>query len=323
VEFTVAGCASNATMKKKLQQLITDYKSDADNPGARRKRTLAEVSRPTTVTEVLCNQGHVLINAPDDSPGEERPSESQYGPKGTPPVEIRAGRYSALKTASCSQASISSVSCTLDSASVHTRQSAESAYDSDSVDGDDLDEEDNAYFELPEGMEVGESDDESEADAIDGTTARGNDTYSKYVSSLLWKFEAVEVCLLAIRSSRLEFPALSTSLSSVFRSVVGATTSSLHNYPKRNPHGLVWKDITTAKMYCFLGISPIDGGGYPAPYFRDKDMEVQYSRAQCSRHSITNTKGFAHEYMTVSHFKQFHPEDKDMVSGGRDKCYQL
>jgi hypothetical protein len=232
-------------------------------------------------------------------------------------VEISAGRYSALKTASCSQTSISSVSCTLDSASVHTRQSLESGYDSDSLDSDDLDEEDNAYFELPEGIKVGESDDEYEADAIDGTTARGDDTYGKYVSSLLWKFEAVEANSNPFENSKPVFvgdtklkPGVSSTFDSPFQcfqkcggcdhefvALLAQHSNDymkrvlLPNYPKRNPDGLVWKDITTAEMYRFLrillkiSISPIDGGEYPA-YFQDKDMEVQYSRA----HNVVDTQ---------------------------------
>jgi hypothetical protein len=49
----------------------------------------------------------------------------------------------------------------------------DSGYDSDSLDGEDLDEEDTAYFELPEGIELGKSDDEYEEDATDGTWATG------------------------------------------------------------------------------------------------------------------------------------------------------
>eukprot|EP00797_Seminavis_robusta_P022319 Sro354_g124780.2 (640) ;mRNA; r:32565-34484 len=100
---------------------------------------------------------------------------------------------------------------------------------------------------------------------------------------------------------------------------------------KKKLCGGKWKDISVKEMFVFLGIllkismSPTDGGGYRA-YFRKECETINY----CNRIDpmpIKNSAGWAHEYMSLTRFKQiraaFHPEDKDMAAGTSDKCYQL
>jgi hypothetical protein len=83
-------------------------------------------------------------------------------------------------------------------------------------------------------------------------------------------------------------------------------------------------------MYKFLGIilrislSPVDGGGYEA-YFSKSNKRIAPG-GEGRTLEIAGTTGWAHEYMTLSRFKQirgaFHPEDKYVGAGG-DKCYML
>jgi Transposase IS4 len=337
-------------MKETLQTSIIAL---TENERSSRKEAPVPVSIPTTAaTEVAAN----LACASSPAAG----SESQVGENGTPPAEIRAARYSALKT-SCSQRSVSSVSCTLDSSgntsSVGTRQSSTN-YDSDSDDGDDLDEEDNAYFLLPEGEEVGNSDDEYEEQATDARPSQAaGETYGKYVSSLYWKFKEVQAGSNPFENSKALYvgetrlrPGVSTKFEtpfecfqtcggcdSVFVALLAQHSNDYMNlqvlpqYKKKNPHGLLWKEITLAEMYRFLGIllkislAPIDGGGYPA-YFRDSDQKIAFGSNR-GMQTIPDSKGFAQKYMSLARFKQirqaFHPESKAMASGGGDKCYQL
>jgi Transposase IS4 len=87
-------------------------------------------------------------------------------------------------------------------------------------------------------------------------------------------------------------------------------------------HGHPWQDITKQDMYRFLGIllkislAPIDGGGYQA-YLQPHDKVVEGM-------TIPNTKGFAHEIMSLWRFKQihgaFHPVHRVVGKSG-DKAY--
>jgi hypothetical protein len=276
--------------------MILDFKEEDGirSSAISRKKAPPQASRPTTVTDVV---GNILAEPADDSPIVR--AVSHYGSKGTPPVEIRAGRYSALKTASGSQRSLSSISGTQDSArsTLNTRSSDGGGYDSDSVDVNDIDEEDNAYVPvlLDKDTELGHSDDEYEGDATDAVPAPAGagDTYGKYVNDLYWKLEEVESNSVPFENTKALYvgkTVLRNGVSDSFVSpfecfkkcggcddrFVGLLAQHSNDYmkvlirekyPKENPHGLVWKDITTAEMYRFLGImlkisiSPIDGGG--------------------------------------------------------------
>jgi hypothetical protein len=120
---------STKQFKSKLQAMILDFKEEDGicSSAISRKKAPPQASRPTIVTDVAGN----VAEPADDSPIAR--DVSHYGSKGTPPVEIRAGRYSALKTASGSQRSLlSSISGTQDSArsTLNTRSSDGGGYDS-------------------------------------------------------------------------------------------------------------------------------------------------------------------------------------------------
>jgi Transposase IS4 len=242
-----------------------------------------------------------------------------------------------------------------------TRNNPDSGFESDSDDGLDLDEEDNAFVTIPDNIicEVDDDDsgDEYECQATDGESAIGDDTYGKLVSGLIWDFKEVASGDMPFMNNKTLYegetklrPGIGDSWSTPFesfqamgcnRGFVALLAQHSNDYAKNhllgvdNPtkkvSGLPWKDISTEEMYRFLGIMlkisllPIDGGGYSA-YFRKDDMQIEYSR-HLPLQRIQDTAGFAHKYMTEGRFKQirvaFHPEDKQMASGGGDKCYQL
>ena len=89
-------------------------------------------------------------------------------------------------------------------------------------------------------------------------------------------------------------------------------------------------EITSEEMYHFLGIllqisiTPMDSGGYKA-YFSNNNQRISYRRGD-EPVEISNSAGFAHNYMSIRRFMQirgaFHPEDKALAAGG-DKCYQI
>jgi len=75
-------------------------------------------------------------------------------------------------------------------------------------------------------------------------------------------------------------------------------------------HNLPWKDVTTEEMFRFFGIllkislSPVDGGGYPA-HFRPKNKELNTGfGAKKKTLIILNSIGFAQKIMPLSRFKQ-------------------
>jgi hypothetical protein len=87
--------------------------------------------------------------------------------------------------------------------------------------------------------------------------------------------------------------------------------------------GIKWKRITMKDMYRFLGImlkisiAPVDGEGYAAYFRRDNKVVCGVE--------IQNTKGFAIDYMSLARFKQIraalHPENS--AYSASDKGYQL
>ena len=95
-------------------------------------------------------------------------------------------------------------------------------------------------------------------------------------------------------------------------------------------HHLQWTEITSEEMYHFLGIllqisiTPMDSGGYKA-YFSNNNQRISYRRGD-EPVEISNSAGFAHNYMSIRRFMQirgaFHPDDKALAAGG-DKCYQI
>ena len=121
------------------------------------------------------------------------------------------------------------------------------------------------------------------------------------------------------------------SLNGLDRSFVARLARSSNDYawkfilPKdRNLrlHGHKWSNVTVSEMYVFLGISlsPMDSGGYSA-YFRKTNKVILGV-------TVYGTKGFAHKYMKMWHYKQIrvalHPDDCKAASmDGSDKAFML
>jgi len=100
----------------------------------------------------------------------------------------------------------------------------------------------------------------------------------------------------------------------------------LDNERNSRLHGIVWKNISVEEMYCFLGITlcisllVLDGGGYHA-HFRKKNIKV------CGE-EVKGTKGFARKHMQLWRYKQmrsaFHRESRKAAAmDGRGKAFML
>jgi len=227
--------------------------------------------------------------------------------------------------------------------------------DSDSEDGDDLDEEDNAYDQNSD-SEHEEEEFRPHTEAPD-LSVRARGSLGDYLKALVWKFEIVTENTPSVNPPRpysgdhglrpgvsrrfndpLECFSECGGMTVQFIARLAANSNDYY-WTKIKPslgrnlyNGLVWKDISIDEMYHFLGImlkislSPIDGGGYSA-YFATDDKVIY---ADTSRNPVTiqikNSRGWAQDIMPLHRFKQirgaFHPEDK-VASYGKDKCYQL
>jgi len=229
------------------------------------------------------------------------------------------------------------------------------AIDSDSEDGDDLDEEDNAY-EQHSDSDNDEEEFRPHAEAPD-LSERARASLGDYLKALVWNFEVVTAntptvnphrphsgdhgmrpgvsrrftdplkCFSECGGMNVQFIArlAANSNDCCWTKIKPSLGRNLHN-------GLVWKDISTDEMHHFLGIvlkmslSPIDGGGCSTCFATDDKV----THADTSRNPVTiqikNSKGWAQETMPLHRFKQmrgaFHPEDK-VVLHGKDKRCQL
>ncbi|CAB9498182.1 unknown protein [Seminavis robusta] len=272
-----------------------------------------------------------------------------------PTSEERAQAYASLKTACSTGSSVNAVSEARESRRI-TRGDDVDGYESDSDDGEELDQHDDAFNATPMGEGYDSDEDIYEIQATDGTTIPREDTYGKLAQKLQWKFQSVvpgEVPFTDNKNMRKEktklksgvrrrwndpfqcFQALGCS-----RDFVTVLTRESNDYAKnhlldkdrkKKLCGGKWKDINVKEMHVFLGIllkislSPVDGGGYNA-YFEKEPIGINYSN-NAKPKEIKNSEGWAFQYMTLLRFKQiraaFHPEDKEMAAGASDKCYQL
>jgi hypothetical protein len=105
----------------------------------------------------------------------------------------------------------------------------------------------------------------------------------------------------------------------------------LPKYLNKHVYGHVWKDITVAEMYHFLGIilkislNSLEFGGYTV-YWRENNHNIRLKNGQVIE--LQGTTGWAKDIMPLWRFKQiriaFHSADKQTESGGSgDKCYML
>jgi Transposase IS4 len=219
--------------------------------------------------------------------------------------------------------------------------------ESDSDDGDDLDEEDNIYDESDLVNRRNEDDSDSDSDAST-STASSVGGLGQFLNEVKWEF----TCDTNTEDEDAPFPysgpcglkpRVSESFSDPFEclAVCGGLDYDLvsrlarnsneyaHRYllPKdRNNRlqGTAFTNISTEEMYHFLGItlrisqSPIDSRGYEA-YFSAGNKVILGLE-------IPKSDGFARHYMSLVRYKQirsaFHPEDRTSGDSG-DKCYQL
>jgi len=231
--------------------------------------------------------------------------------------------------------------------------------DSDSRDGSDLDEEDNAYGDVSSGDDSEEDKEETFRTHVEApdlsVRARGN--FGDYLKGLEWKFEPITDSTSMREPYRkysgrhglksgmadrfndpLECLAECGGLTTQFMARLAANSNDYYYHQIKPSQGrnlycnARWKDITTAEMYQFFGImlrislATVDGGGYTA-YFADEDRVIYADSGRNPRTmTLSHSKGWAQQHMTLNRFKQirgaFHPEDK-VASLGKDKCYQL
>ena len=239
-----------------------------------------------------------------------------------------------------------------------TRSSA--ALDSDSQDGSDVDEADNAYeVSSSSGDDTEEEKEESfctHTEAPD-LSVRARGSFGEYLKGLEWKFEPITENtrmrepyrkysgrhgLKAGMAERFDDPleclAECGGLTPQFMARLAANSNDYYYHHIKPSLGrnlynnAPWRDITTEEMFHFFGImlkislATVDGGGYTA-YFAEEDRVIYADTGRKPRTiTLSNTKGWAQQYMSLNRFKQirgaFHPEDK-VASLGKDKCYQL
>ena len=327
------------------------YANNPDNKQMLKEAILAyEKKHPPKKRAAVRNQEENVTPA--------TPQVRNTGQNGTPPSEVRAARAAAFGTSS-SYSTVSSLTGSNRSGSNRsgavTRNSAVDTVESDSDEGLELDEEDNAYVPLPAGTlpEDIESDEEEEAaeDMQQPTTESG-----ARLAELQWKFTPVST-----NGSLFDTPVMSTEetrlkegIAEQFADPFGAIkvlggfsypfvarlTRNSNDYAVRHIlpkypshyrfHGEKWRTIEVYEMYRFLGImlkislSPVDSGGYQS-YFGKSDTSIRYNSSSPPL-SIANSRGFAQDYMTLARFRQirmaYHPEEKSKGDGG-DKCYQI
>ena len=232
--------------------------------------------------------------------------------------------------------------------------------ESESDEGSDFDEEENAYTyasELPDFLSWGPDDESSsDEDYVPNNVQRC--PMSRLLDNLAWQFQEVQANDPTVKdddyyefegTSRLK-DGIAESFSDPFEALMGsgltyefvarlAANSNDYYYKHIKPelgqnkfHQCEWKDITTQEMYRFLGImlktslQPVDGGGYPV-HFRTTNKELCTGfGSRAKKLLVLNTTGFAANTMSLKRFKQirgaFHPEHKRASNSG-DKCYQL
>lgn len=321
------------------------------------KRLLLEAMEAQAARPAVVSLNNSQPKTPAKRKQKDPPPKPVYGPNGTPPLEIRAHAAAAFSTAS-TYSSISSLSGSSNSNSTRAslRSDPGSSVESETDDGDDLDEEDNAYQVLPPGTlpeDLDENNEEPNPEDIDGQSNTGD--IGALIANLQWKYRAIAdnesvypTASLCDSETGLK-PGISRRFKDPFNAMkvlggfdytfVARVTSNsneyakqfiLPRYPNRRIHGEQWRSVTVAEMYHFLGImlkislSPVDGGGYPI-YFNKENSRIAYSTEE-SPVVINNSAGFASDIMTLGRFKQirmaYHPEDKAAAVGG-DKCYQI
>jgi Transposase IS4 len=345
IQFTVA---NNPDNKKLLLDAGVQYKSI--NP--------SKNSNSHTTTRKKRTSGAQQEFATPEANGGPPPT---TGPNGTPPAIIRAAAAAALGTASA-YSNFSSLSGSGNTArsqlSQRTTRSNDDALESDTDDGEDLDEHDNAYQVLPPGVlveDLEENNQETNPEDLEQNNSNMGEI-GVALANLQWKFQPAEE-----GKDPFEIPDMSTEETGLKEGVadlftdpftamkvlggfdyafVSRLTRNSNEYAKRYIlpkyprnaviHGEKWRSIKTAEMYQFLGImlkislSPVDAGGYVA-YFSKSNLTIRYNSVE-DPINVTDSKGFAQEYMSLGRFKQirmaYHPEDKSRGDGG-DKCYQI
>ncbi|CAB9512517.1 unknown protein [Seminavis robusta] len=348
VEFTPA-------FRLKLKGLILAYEKEQEELSADLEGTPADQSPGESQATANVPTGRSSRTPTNETPA----NETTQGSSG-PTDEERAQAYASLKTACSTGDGTTTIRGRKRGSRRITRGDDVDGYESESEDGEDLDQHDDSfYFAMREEGYDTDADDIYEIQATDGTTIAKENTYGKLAQKLQWKFQPVEpgdVPFTEKKNMR-EGKDAKTQLKSGVgdrwkdpfecfqrlgcnREFVTALTRESNDYAKnqlldkdrkKKLCGGKWKDITVKETYVFLGIllkislSPVDGGGYPA-YFQKECKSINYCNHNEAK-PIKNSQGWAQDYMSLTRFKQiraaFHPEDKDMAAGSSDKCYQL
>ena len=240
-----------------------------------------------------------------------------------------------------SSSTISSLTTTSGRGRRATRNNRVETVESDTDDGSELNEDDNAAD--------GDDDHNSDLEEVDDSTEHGD--LNDLLKAVVWDYDELEDTEEFADDTAPSFydgPIGNKRVNSLFQDpfeclklaglsyeFVARLAASSNDYAKkvlciddRNKriHGKSFANISTEEMYRFLGVmlqislSPRDSGGYPA-YFRKTNKTILDTEIQ-------DTVGFAGKYMELWRFKQirsaFHPEDKALASMGEaDKCYQL
>ena len=222
-----------------------------------------------------------------------------------------------------------------------TRNNLLQTVESDTEDGTDLDENDNA--------QDGDDGHLSDIEEVDDSTEHGD--LNDLLKAVVWNYDDLESddeFQDEAAPSFYDGPVGNKRVNNLFNDpfecltiaglsyeFVARLAASSNDYAKKvlsiddrnkRVHGKPFANISTEEMYRFLGVmlqislSPRDSGGYPA-YFRKTNKTILDTE-------ILDTIGFASKYMELWRFKQirsaFHPEDKALASMGEaDKCYQL
>ena len=234
------------------------------------------------------------------------------------------------------------------------------AVESDTDEGSDFDEEDNAHRceDQPNSLSWGPDNESSSSDDDYEPRVSQRVPLLQLLEELKWEFSDVQACDPTVvdqecyecQGDSCLKPGVAVTFSDPFEAMMVsglsyefvariAANSNDYCYQHIKPelgqnkfHQCVWTDITTEEMYRFFGVllkmslQPIDGGGYPA-YFRttNKELCTGYG-SRAKKLVIDNTTGFASKIMTLRRFKQmrsaFHPEHVAAANSG-DKCYQL
>ncbi|CAB9500921.1 expressed unknown protein [Seminavis robusta] len=308
---------NSAEFRTKLKELILAYEEEQKGLVVDQESTPADSQGTVgTSTERASTGSNTRTPAPKKSSKEQ------------PTSHERAQAYASLKTA-CSSGSGTSSRHKETNRRV-TRGDDVDGYDSDSDDGDDLNEYDDAFDTARMAEDCDSDDDIYEIQATDATTIAKDDTYGKLAQKLQWKFQSVtsedvpfterknmrkgDTKLKPGVGDRWKDPFECFQRAGCSRGFVTALTRESNDYAKNNLLGILLK----------ISLAPMDGGGYPA-YFQKEPMQISFCNSEEAL-TIEGSEGWAYRHMTLQRFKQirsaFHPEDKDMA-GTSDKCYQL